>query len=279
MIKSSAVLFCAAIALLAPSAAGAQQHEHQGEWPARPTFSSEEMAARIATLDPAQANPALDSIWEEGKVSDRVTPQVVAAMIEALDYLLEQDNRRYAGLPYDDREGVFTHEGLFERLLFRVKDMFHVAPELRDPRAIPVLLKAASAGVKRTILNFGPRAVLPHTLACVFNPETLEWHLASCLNVLSVIVALWGESIDGETLARIRDLTAEHLKRPAGFTLLPLSHLAVAIGWDPELEALMRERLQEVSREWEREALQNELGSKESAYIERFRAQYAGVPF
>ncbi len=82
-----------------------------------------------------------------------------------------------------------------------------------------------------------------------------------------------------KTLVRIRDLTTAHLKRPSGRTLVPLSRLAVAIGWDEELEALMRERIQEVSREWKREILQNELGSKESPYIDQFRERYAGVSF
>ncbi len=157
-----------------------------------------------------------------------------------------------------------------------------MAPELRDPRAIPVLLKGHALGVKGIILDFGPRAVLPHTLACVFSPETLEWHLASCLHVLSIIVALWGESIDDKTLVRIRDMTAARLERPSRRTLVPLSRLAVAIGWDEELEALMREQIQqiqEVGWEWMREILQNELDSKESAYIEKHRERYAGVPF
>ena len=283
---TKAVLFSTSLALLAPSAAGAQEHEHKGNWPpVRQTFSSDEMVARIATLDPAQAMPALNSMWKEGtsftEMSERVTPEVVAALIEALDYLLDQYISSYGDL--DDSEGVFAHEGLFETVLFTVKDMFLVAPELRDPRAIPVLLKASpaglSAGVRGTILDFGPRAVLPHTLACVFNPETTEDHLATCLYVLSVIVGVWGESIDDKTLVRLRDLTAAHLKQPSYRLLLPLSRLAVAIGWDEELEALMREQIQEVSREWKREILQNELGSKESAFIEKYRERYAGVLF
>ena len=110
-------------------------------------------------------------------------------MIEALDYLLEQDTAAVRACPMITSKECLLNERLFEGLLFGVKDMFHFVLELRDPRAIPVLLKTHAGGFRGTILNFGPLAELPHTLACVFNREALEESIMTCLNILSVLVA------------------------------------------------------------------------------------------
>ena len=198
------------------------------------------------------------------RASKQVTPEVVTAMIRALDYAWEQKNRSFAGLDYDTRPGLLGEDGLAMTVARSTADLMTWYPELRDTRAIPALLKTSvNVAVGSGIMSFGPRAVMPHALSCASTMETLENHRVGCIRTLVAIVMVWRESIDSITLARIRNVAVEHLKQPAGFPLLVVARLALALGWDAELKELAQQRSQEVTSDWERETLQGYLDGKE----------------
>ena len=236
------------------------------------SFSAQEMAARISSLDPEQALPALTAIptvpselyFFEIAPDYTVDPIVAEAIINAFAYAREQKNLEFDGLPHDNRNGLLNHEGLGEQLLFYTM-------ALGDPSAIPALLKAAVNGsmIRNAIIDFGPQAV-PHAIECAADPEGLTNAIEGCINVLTAAASLWSESMSVETKARIRAVALQNLEALSWHTD-HAAELAFVIGWDQELQALVRERVKDDGYyDWQYENMRAVLEGRVLDYVSAY---------
>ena len=223
------------------------------------TLPEHEVVSRLQSRDFDQMSEALNTIrildtdsgFSPWRLADgvEVGVPVRTALIESLDYHLEQYGAMSDGLPYNASYMNAVPDG------WGSVHCIHVIA-LQDEAAIPVLLIATGYGwgPVYALLDFGSIAVTP-ALECAENDTIWTGAVRGCMDVLTVAAYLWQDQLSSTQLARMQAVARQRLSRPLAdysrastgvYFAYAAAELALALGWTGELRDLARSRLKEM---------------------------------